>query len=95
MQRKDLVVLEYGKNVLMLNVKRIDKIDGLELNLEDKTWSWGEWGGVRIGQSRIISRNHQYGVVGVYDSTRVVHLDNMVCNALSTEHIKPVPISDY
>ena len=81
MKKSDLVVLMYSGNVCYVEASRPNKVAGLEVNLKDQVWDYQQWNNVPIGKSRHISRNYLGGVIGVYDSRDIKHLDSMVSDA--------------
>jgi len=95
MKKKDLIVLQYASNNCYVQVKRVDKIEeeSFSLDLERKVWSFLCWKDVPIGEQRspygrgAFSHKYKHGIIGVYSSKDVRHLDSMVHDA--AEAVRP------
>lgn len=83
---KDLVVLSFAENNCYTKVERADAIcdERLRIDVSRGVWTYSPWRDVRIGHSRFIDNCSRYGVIGVYDSRKIVHLDHMVHDAMET-----------
>lgn len=87
----NLIVLQFAPNNAYPQVIRaetaLDKYSSLKIDVDKKTWSYGEGNGnlwhrtrfddVKIGTARFIERNDG-GVIGVYDIKKIKDLDQMV-----------------
>lgn len=90
--RGDLVVLMYADNHCYTNVVSADNLrvkkSGATINERDGTWTAPHPSDPAlapqtqpIGGSRYFHRGSRWGVIGVYDRTKLEHLDSMVSDA--------------
>ncbi len=83
---EDLVVLMYAPNECYTQVVEAKgaEVKGLEISPEKGIWSFQKWRDVPIGRMRMLTLptdgpyEHRFGVIGVYDRTKIEHLDSMV-----------------
>ena len=82
MKKGNLVVLMYPPNTCYTRVVKFrgDKIDGLEVDIENEVWSYTIDGseGIFIGRSRNLCGKGRHGVIGVYDRMNIEHLNTLV-----------------
>jgi len=78
-RKKDLVALIFASNTCYTNVVPLSKVRTKDFSVDIKrgTWSYGKWEDSRIGKSRYIGAD-KYGVIGVYDRTKIAHLNSIV-----------------
>ena len=82
----DLVVLSFASNTCYTEVKRAYAFedDNLQINIVKGLWSYSPWKNVPVGKSRFVDNCSRYGIIGVYDSHDVRHLNTMVRDAMDT-----------
>ena len=80
--QRDLVYLTFASNPCYSNVTR-NKPSGVEINLEEGTWSRGDGRTYKIGESRHVNETAGQDnlIIGVYNSRLSSHLDLMVYTA--------------
>ena len=89
----NLVALEYSKISSSINLISLNKAvknyaqepHNLSIDIENQTWSYGTnkprslWVPghftAKIGQGK---KNYDEGIIGIYDKTRLIHLNNMI-----------------
>ena len=83
---RNLVVLSFASNTCYTEVKRADDLrdENLQIDTAKGLWSYSPWKDVRVGHARFVDNCSRYGVIGVYDSSDVMHLDTMVHDAMET-----------
>ncbi len=99
--RENLVVLMYSDNVCYTIVVLADdpKVEKSGATIDEKngTWTAPHPGDPalapqtqRIGEDRYFNRGSRWGVIGVYDRTKLEHLNSMVRDSQSaTEDTSP------
>ena len=99
MESKDLVALYYfPQDKTQLRVKKLEDVGGVNIDLNLKLWSSETYTGVNIGErgssQYFIKKSHFEdisesigGVIGVYDSSNVDHLDNMANDSVYAQMI--------
>jgi len=84
MKKDDLVVLSYSRNPCYTQLTRYNKNDHGEVNLKKGTW---EFRGleIKLGESRSTNQRMttEQGVIGIYDKTKIAHLENLVRAAIT------------
>lgn len=90
--RSDLVVLMYSENncytvVVLADDPRVGK-SGTTIDESNGTWTVPHPGDPalapqtkKIGESRYFEHGSRWGVIGVYDRTKLEHLNSMVHNS--------------
>ena len=92
---EDIVVLLYSwHNLKIIPLSEISREDvgDFKFNPSNMTWSWEnhlrrESYHGRIGDKRYCGNNH-FGVIGVYDKTKILHL-NAIVDAVEEERRDP------
>lgn len=88
MKLEDLVVLKFAPNnccVQVVDVSQIREKD-FEIDLEERTWSYGERKNIPIGTARIKYRcgvEIKEGIIGIYDRNSTEQIDSLVGSAQS------------
>jgi len=82
-ERKNLVALMYASNSCYTKVVGIENISekGFSIDIEEGRWSNRYFRDIEIGRGKC--GEYKEGVIGVYDRTKISHLDSMVHDAKS------------
>ena len=84
-RKKNLIILKYATNECYTQVVdlRTSSDKNFKLDLENRVWSFKEEENIPIGNSSNPPGRGcgRYGIIGVYDKTKIEHLNSMVHNA--------------
>lgn len=88
----NLVFLQYSPNNCYVQVVR-EKPEDVVIDQGKGVWEWthadpGFRGPRKIGESRALLCNTEYGTIGVYDPSNVKHLSSMVSAALASQRTR-------
>lgn len=108
MKKEDIIVVKFAPNICYAKVTTLESAldefnqsekGAFSVDLENKTWSYKPRSArdilnIPIGNSRHISQELKFGIIGVYDRTSINHLDSMVHCVIDATHYEDSNIHD-